>query len=85
MEITRQDFVFADDDGCIFVRQDQLDQILVSAANIAETEVRQAGKIAKGERLADQLKFGEYLSRRREQPVYTFRQHLRQIGGAIEE
>jgi regulator of RNase E activity RraA len=85
LKITREDFVFADDDGCIFVRQDQLDQILASGGAIAQTEARQAEKICKGERLADQLKFADYLSRRAEQSGYTFRQHLRRIGGAIEE
>lgn len=85
LEITRDDFAFADDDGCIFVRQDQLDQILASAAAIAETEARQAEKIAKGKRLSDQLKFQDYLQQRKRQPGYTFRQHLRGIGGAIEE
>ena len=85
LEITRDDFVFADDDGCIFVRHDQLDQILASAEKIAETESRQAEKIATGKRLSDQLKFQEYLVQRQQQPGYTFRQHLRGIGGAIEE
>jgi len=85
LEVTRNEFVFADDDGCVFVRQDQLDQILASAAAIAETEVRQAHKIGTGERLSDQLKFKEYLRKRNERPGYTFRQHLREIGGAIEE
>jgi 4-hydroxy-4-methyl-2-oxoglutarate aldolase len=84
-EITGDDFVFADDDGCIFVRQDELDPILANARTIAETESRQADKIAKGDRLADQLNFREYLSHRAGQPGYTFRQHLRRIGGAIEE
>jgi len=85
LEITRNDVVFADDDGCIFVRQDQLERILANAEKIAETEVRQAEKIKTGERLSDQLNFRDYLKKRNEQPGYTFRQHLRKIGGAIEE
>ena len=85
LEITREDFVFADDDGCIFVRQDQLDQILGSAGKIAATESRQAEKVAAGQRLSEQLKFQEYLVQRQQQQGYTFRQHLRGVGGAIEE
>jgi 4-hydroxy-4-methyl-2-oxoglutarate aldolase len=84
-EVSRDDFVFADDDGCIFVRGDHVQHILELAASIGATEVRQAGKIAQGETLAAQLKFDAYLKRRAVQPEFTFRQHLREIGGAIEE
>jgi 4-hydroxy-4-methyl-2-oxoglutarate aldolase len=31
------------------------------------------------------MSFGEYLTRRAAEPSYTFRRHLRQTGGAIEE
>jgi regulator of RNase E activity RraA len=85
LEITRDDFVFADNDGCIFVRADRVEQILKIASAIAATEGRQAEKIVKGERLSSQLKFQDYLTRRNANPDYTFRQHLREIGGAIEE
>ena len=85
VKVTRDDFVFADDDGCIFVAADSVNEILNGAGSIAATEVRQAEKIAKGERLTSQLKFHDYLARRKADPDYTFRQHLREIGGAIEE
>jgi 4-hydroxy-4-methyl-2-oxoglutarate aldolase len=85
LEITREDFVFADDDGCIFVRADQVEHILAVAEKIAATESRQAAQIATGQKLSDQLKFRDYLARRNNDPEYTFRQHLREIGGAIEE
>jgi len=45
----------------------------------------QARKIQAGQTLRQQTNFGEYLARRATEPSYTFRQHLRQIGGAIEE
>jgi 4-hydroxy-4-methyl-2-oxoglutarate aldolase len=35
--------------------------------------------------LRDQLKFDEYLLKRKLDAAYTFRVHLRKIGGAIEE
>ena len=85
VEVTREDFVFADEDGCVFVSNDYVDALLKLAANIAMTESRQADKITNGERLSAQLRFPEYLERRKKQPGFTFRQHLREIGGAIEE
>jgi len=84
-EVSRQDFVFADDDGCVFVNADYVEELLKSATSIAATENRQAERIVRGERLASQLQFSKYLTRRQTQPGFTFRQHLRQIGGAIEE
>jgi 4-hydroxy-4-methyl-2-oxoglutarate aldolase len=38
-----------------------------------------------GTSLRRQLRVDQYLSRRRSEPRYTFRQHLREIGGAVEE
>jgi hypothetical protein len=35
--------------------------------------------------LREQLQFEEYLAKRAADNTYTFRQHLRSIGGAIEE
>jgi regulator of RNase E activity RraA len=84
-EVTRKDIVFADDDGCIFVSAERVNEILKAAAAIAATEVQQAEKIVDGKKLATQLKFAQYLKRRAVEPGYTFRQHLREIGGAIEE
>lgn len=85
VQVTRNDFGFADDDGCIFVSADCVTDILKAAASIAATEMRQAEKIAQGEKLSAQLKFDKYVARRDTDPGYTFRQHLREIGGAIEE
>jgi len=41
--------------------------------------------MAAGTSLRGQLRFDDYLSRRRGDPTYDFRQHLRDTGGAIEE
>ncbi|HJX97301.1 MAG TPA: hypothetical protein VJ281_00345 [Chthoniobacterales bacterium] len=84
-EVTGNDVVFADDDGCVFVELKSIEQILKSARDIWETERRQADWIKSGRTLREQLKFGEYLKKRSAKPGHTFRQHLREIGGAIEE
>ena len=55
------------------------------ARQIRDTEARQAAAMAGGTSLRRQLRFDDYLSRRRGDPTYAFRQHLRDIAGAIEE
>jgi 4-hydroxy-4-methyl-2-oxoglutarate aldolase len=84
-EITKEDNVFADDDGCLFVLVKSVEQIIESARDICRTERRQALRIKSGQKLRQQLKFAEYLKKRSVEPGWTFRQHLREIGGAIEE
>jgi hypothetical protein len=56
-----------------------------TAQAIWKKERQQAQDIRAGIRLRDQLRFGEYLARRAEDETYTFRRHLREIGGAVEE
>ena len=84
-EVTQHDVVFADDDGCVFVELKAVEQILKTAREIWATERKQADLIKSGRTLREQLRFGEYLKKRAVNPAHTFRQHLRQIGGAIEE
>jgi 4-hydroxy-4-methyl-2-oxoglutarate aldolase len=83
--ITRGDVVFADDDGVMFVAGDRADEVVAAAARIWTTEREQARRIAAGETLRDQTAFDEYLTLREGDPSYTFRRHLRRVGGAIEE
>ncbi|MFB6890104.1 RraA family protein [Kitasatospora sp. NPDC056327] len=79
------DVVFADADGVLFVPAERLDEVLETAAGIARTERAQAERIRSGDTLRRQTAFDEYLERRAADPEYSFRQHLRRIGGAIEE
>ena len=83
--VTGSDIVFGDDDGVLFVEADHASRVLAAARQIARTERDQARKILAGQTLRQQTAFSEYLARRAAEPSFTFRQHLRQIGGAIEE
>lgn len=83
-KVTRNDVVFGDDDGVIFTSLEHVDDVLDSALKIWETEHRQAEALNSGKTLSQQFKFDEYLKKRQKDPTYTFRKHLRQIGGAIE-
>lgn len=83
--VTADDYVFADDDGAVFVEASLVGPVLEAAAAIRATEGSQASLVRSGSTLRDQLRFRDYLERRSGAPTYTLRQHLREIGGAIEE
>lgn len=83
--VTREDVVFADEDGAIFMPADRIDELLTLAASIRATEHRQADDIRAGRSLREQVRFAEYLTARAADPSLTFRKHLRAVQGAIEE
>ena len=83
--VSGEDVVFADDDGVLFVAAEHAEEVLAAAHRIWETEREQARRMRAGETLRRQTAFDDYLARRAEDPSYTFRRHLRRIGGAIEE
>jgi 4-hydroxy-4-methyl-2-oxoglutarate aldolase len=83
--VRADDLVFGDDDGVLFVAAERAEQVLATARQIWQTEREQARRIRAGEPLRQQTAFDDYLQRRAADPSYTFRRHLRRIGGAIEE
>lgn len=85
LQLTNEDVVFADTDGVLFVPGQDVAQVFSTAHDIWEKERKQAQKIQSGQKLREQLQFEEYLVQRQDDERYTFRQHLRSIGGAIEE
>jgi regulator of RNase E activity RraA len=82
--VTRDDYVFADIDGVVVVAGTQLARVISAARDIASREQAQAERLLRGDRLRDQLKLAAYVTRRQAEPTYTFREHLRSLGGAIE-
>lgn len=84
-EVQNTDIVFADDDGCVFIDGASAEKLLETARTIWQRERAQADAIRSGKTLRTQLHFSEYLAERSRDPNYTFRKHLRILGGAIEE
>ncbi|MBX7150339.1 RraA family protein [bacterium] len=83
--VTRNDAVFADEDGVAFVEWSKLESVLKTAELIFTKERAQALDIQKGKTLREQLQFRQFLNQRNADPTFTFRKHLRSIQGAIEE
>ena len=83
--VEKTDVVFADGDGALFVSHAHVDDVIATARTISRIEREQAESLEGGEKLRDQLQFQAYLDKRASDPQHTFREHLRGIGGAIEE
>ena len=83
--VSASDAVFADDDGVIFVAEKKVEQVLEVAGKIRSAERSQADLVKSGKRLREQLDFDAYIAKRAADPTHTFRKHLRERGGAIEE
>ncbi|MEU0518117.1 RraA family protein [Streptosporangium sp. NPDC006007] len=83
--VSDDDVVFGDADGVLFVAAECVEEVLATALRIRRTEREQARRIRAGETLRRQTAFDDYLARRAADPSYTFRRHLRRIGGAVEE
>jgi len=79
------DLVLGDDDGVLFLPSPQAEEIFTLAATIHDTERRQAERIRAGTSLRTQVQFRAYPAKRENTPSLSFREHLRTVGGAIEQ
>lgn len=82
--VTADDYIFADDDGIVVVANADLARVIAAARDIASREGSQAERLLKGELLRSQFDLERYIAKRRSDPAYTFRDHLKSFGGAIE-
>jgi regulator of RNase E activity RraA len=83
--VSTGDVVVADDDGAVFLPDDRVAEILDVAEGIRDAERRQAEQIRGGNTLRQQVEFASFLENRKRNANLTFREHLRAVGGAIEE
>ena len=83
--VDRQDVVLGDDDGVLFVPASRAGEVFTLAETIRDTERRQAEQLHAGISLRSQVQFDSYLTQRQRTPSLSFRDHLRAVGGAIEE
>ena len=82
--VDREDLVLADDDGVLFVPLAAAPDVFTLAETIRNTEGRQAERMRGGVSLRQQVQFDAFLAERQKTPSLTFRDHLREVGGAIE-
>ena len=82
--VTPDDHVFADDDGVVVVAGQDLERVIETARDIAAREGAQAVRLLRGELLRSQFDLDAYVNKRHSDPNYTFREHLKSFGGAIE-
>jgi len=83
--VGKEDVVFGDLDGVLFIPAHYAEDVLMVAQSIRKKEREQAEAMQAGKTLREQLRFDEYLARRTVDSSYTFRKHLRTLGGVIEE
>ena len=82
--VTHEDHIFADDDGVVVVASADLPRVVDTARDIAAREGAQAVRLLNGELLRTQFDLDAYVSKRNADPNYTFRDHLKTFGGAID-
>lgn len=85
VRVTREDYVFADDDGVLFLDRTRVDEVVRIATDIHVTERRQADSLRSGDSLRKQFEFARYLRERQTNPRLTLGEHLRSISAEIGE
>jgi 4-hydroxy-4-methyl-2-oxoglutarate aldolase len=82
--ITGDDVVVADANGVLFLPSARLADIVAAARVYRDTEARQLKAMREGRSYREQTRFKDYLDKRKADPAYGFRQHLKDIEAAGE-
>ncbi|TDI38019.1 MAG: RraA family protein [Acidobacteria bacterium] len=80
VNVERGDFVFADDDGVLFVPKDHIESVMDTAEEIQSAERAQVEKIRAGTSLREQLQFDRYLREKKNNPTLTLGAYMKKIG-----
>jgi regulator of RNase E activity RraA len=82
--ITADDIVVGDANGVLFLPGNRIEEIVDAATGYRETEARQLKAMRGGKTYREQSRFSDYLAKRKDNPAYGFRQHLKDIEAAGE-
>jgi 4-hydroxy-4-methyl-2-oxoglutarate aldolase len=78
--VERGELVLADDDGVVFVREEDGERVLETAEELRSAERAQVEKIRGGTTLRELLQFDRYLSDRKNDPALTLGEHMKKLG-----
>ena len=78
--LPRDELVFADEDGVVFVPEESHREVMDMAEEIARAERAQVERIRAGTSLREQLQFDRYLSEKKDRPDLTLGEHMKNIG-----
>lgn len=81
--LTPGDWLFADDDGAIWIPADALETVFTSAQEIQQREAILFEEMNRGTPLGDLLQLKDFLRQREADAALTFDEHLKKIGRAI--
>ena len=78
--VERGEFVFADDDGVVFVPKEHIESVMDAAEELRSSERAQVERIRAGSTLREQLQFDRYLQEKKNNPTLTLGEHMKKIG-----
>lgn len=77
------DWVFADEDGAIWIKEPDLDAVMEQAEETWRREEALISDMRSGNSLSDLLQLAEFLEKRTANPALSLNQHLKEIGRVL--
>jgi 4-hydroxy-4-methyl-2-oxoglutarate aldolase len=78
--VERGELVLADEDGVVFVREEDAESVLKTAEELRIAERTQVEKIRGGTSLRELLQFDRYLQDKKNEPTLTLGEHMNKLG-----